>query len=65
MAWMSTHGVRNYEGIWKLSRFHSVDFAGVIRKNHYSNRARALMSGLARLAALHAHMRARWKWFPY
>lgn len=57
--------MRNYEGIWKLLRFNSVDFAGVIRKNHYSNRARALMSGLARLAALHAHMRARWKWFPY
>ena len=28
-------------------------------------RACALMSGLARLPALHAHTGARWKWFPY
>ena len=36
MAWMGTHGVRNHEGIWKLSRFYSIGFGRLICKKHCS-----------------------------
>jgi len=36
VAWMGTHGVRNHEGIWKLSRFYSIGFGRLICKKHCS-----------------------------